>query len=139
MIKKFAFFVACALLLPSLAHPSVLLDRVVAVVDRDIITWSELYRAILFEYQKEVRDLSKDEKEQFIDGLSKQFLEVLIDNRLQLAEAERKGITVSRRDVESALNNMRKNARLSESQFREALLKEGSQSSLGWSETESQH
>jgi peptidyl-prolyl cis-trans isomerase SurA len=68
-------------------------DRIVAVVNNDAITLAELQENILMFRQENRQQVSVSDEE-----LTKQFLTRLIDNRLQLQEAERDKIVVD--DVE---------------------------------------
>jgi len=72
-------------------------DRVVAVVNNDAITLSELQEA-LTAYRLESRDGGAPS-----DDLMKQFLGRMIDNRLQLQEAEREKVIVDDVEVEEEL------------------------------------
>ena len=81
-------------------HEDGISDRVVAVVNNDAITLGELQESIVA-YRAENRQgrgagLSDDE-------LAKQFLPKLINNRLQLQEADREKITVEDQEVSEEL------------------------------------
>lgn len=125
MFKKISTAVFSFLLFISYSQASLLLDKVVAVVDREIITWSELYKAMSFEFEAELRNLNVDEKKEYLQQRQKQFLERLIDMRLQLAEARRMGISVSSSEVSSAINEIRGRYGLTLEQFIDALEREG--------------
>jgi peptidyl-prolyl cis-trans isomerase SurA len=125
MFRKIIIFIILILAFTSLVNASVLLDRVVAIVDRDIITWSELYKAMAFEYEANLANYSKEEKRLFFEARQKQFLDRLIDMRLQIADARKKGISVSDREVKYAIDDTRKKLGLNLTQFKEALKQEG--------------
>ena len=74
-------------------------DRVVAVVNNDAITLAELQEAIA-SYRYENREAGAPS-----DELIQQFLTRMIDNRLQLQEAEREKIAVEEADVEAELTD----------------------------------
>jgi peptidyl-prolyl cis-trans isomerase SurA len=82
---------------PPDAHESVT-DRVVAVVNNDAITLSELQETI-FAYRAETKQRGGPSD----DELAKQFLPRLIDNRLQLQEADRERVTVDDQEVTEEL------------------------------------
>ena len=63
------------------ASASILLDRVVAVVDRDVITWSELYKTMEFELSGKLAGLSPEEKKEQLKRYEKDFLDMLIDTK----------------------------------------------------------
>jgi peptidyl-prolyl cis-trans isomerase SurA len=74
-------------------------DRVVAVVNNDAITLSELQETI-FAYRAENRARGSGPSD---NELAKQFLPKLIDSRLQLQEADREKITVEDQEVAEEL------------------------------------
>lgn len=76
-------------------------DRVVAVVNNDAITLSELQEtmAAYRTEQRQARSLGSSDEE-----LAKQLLPKLIDSRLQLQEAEREKITVEDQEVADEIN-----------------------------------
>lgn len=74
-------------------------DRIVAEVNDDIITMSELQNmARMIQTQSGVKPKGPDAK-----AMQRQMLEGLIDRKLALAEAKRRGITVSPKEVDEAL------------------------------------
>ena len=116
---------AILMLLAASASASILLDRVVAVVGRDVITWSELYKAMEFELSSKLAGLSPEEKKEQLKRYEKDFLDMLIDTKIQLNEARRLNIGVSEEDINSAINRIRQKYGLSEKEFLEALRNEG--------------
>jgi peptidyl-prolyl cis-trans isomerase SurA len=125
MFRKIIILLACVVLFISFTEASVLLDRVVAIVDRDVITWSELYKAMAFEYEANLTSYSKEEKRLFLESRQELFLEKLIDMRLQIADARKKGISVSDAEVKYAIDDTRKKMGLNFMQFKAALKREG--------------
>ena len=84
----------------SLAGDDEVADRVVAVVNNDAITLGEIQQAIVG-YRHDHRDAAGPS-----DGeLATQFLNRLIENRLQLQEADREKITVDEAEVTEELND----------------------------------
>jgi peptidyl-prolyl cis-trans isomerase SurA len=73
-------------------------DRVVAVVNNDAITLAELQEAVAA-YQQESKQRARA-----TDDLLKEFLGRLIDNRLQIQEAEREKIVVDDVELSDELN-----------------------------------
>jgi peptidyl-prolyl cis-trans isomerase SurA len=94
-------------------------DRVVAVVNNDAITLSELQETIVA-YRAENRQRSGPSD----DELAKQFLPKLIDNRLQLQEADREKVTVEDNEVIDELNERIKTYNAKSIDEFEKLLKE---------------
>lgn len=101
------------------------LDRVVAVVNRDVITWSELYKFMEFSSQEQVQKMTVEEKFKYFKGKEEEYLERLIDTKLQIEEAEKYGITASDREIDSTIDEIKKKYGLSDKEFEENLKKEG--------------
>src|SRR4030042_2376344 len=70
-------------ILPAASNASILLDRVVAVVNKEVITWSDLYKAMEFEATTQTKNLSKEEQKKLFKENEASFLETLIDMNLQ--------------------------------------------------------
>ena len=78
----------------AVAHAEVV-DRIVAVVNDDIITMSELQNmAKTIEAQSGVKANPAEDKK-----LQREMLEALIDRKLAKAEAKRRGIAVTNKEV----------------------------------------
>jgi peptidyl-prolyl cis-trans isomerase SurA len=100
MGRVLSALVAC-LILAALVETGVaeVVDRIVAEVNDDIITMSELQnmtRAI--QTQTGIKPTGPDVKE-----MQRKMLEALIDRKLAVAEAKRRGITVPPKEVDEAL------------------------------------
>ena len=115
----------CILLFSSRSHAAVLLDRVVAIVNQDVITWSELYKAMEADASPKVKELRDDEKRKIFKENEAFFLETLINVRLQLQEAKNLGIRVSDEELQEAIGNIQKKYSMSEAAFGESLKSEG--------------
>lgn len=98
--------------LPITASGSVVVDRVVAVVNNEIITLSDLQRE---ETLKKV-DAKKDER---------LLLEDMIDRKLQMAAAKSAGMDVTDKELAEAVADIMKRNSLDSKQFEAALAKEG--------------
>lgn len=92
------------------ASGSVVVDRVVAVVNDEIITMSDLQR------EQIKRGDGKDERI---------VLEEMIDRKLQMVAARRSGLEATEREVNEAIADIRKRNSLDTAQFEAALAKEG--------------
>ncbi len=99
--------------IPSLASGSVVVDRVVAVVNDEIITMSDLQREAALNKKTEFRH---DER---------LLLEDMIDRKLQMAVAKRVGMDVTDKELADALADIMKRNNLTSNQFSDALAKEG--------------
>ncbi len=79
-------------------------DRIVAQVNDDIITMSELEQtAKAMQAQTGQNPLGRESK-----ALQRQMLESLIDRKLALAEAKKRGISLSDREMDQALEEFKK-------------------------------
>ncbi len=103
-----------------------IVDRIVAVVNGEVITLSELEKRakpILQQYLKEIKNSAeRDEKKKEI--LAK-ILPQLIDERLIEREIERLGIQVSDQDVNAALERICKENNLTVDELKDKLAAEG--------------
>lgn len=122
--KLILFCIFCQLFLPR-ADASYLLDRVVAVVNDEVITWSELYRSMETDAMPEVRKLSEDERKKVFRENETVFLENLINVKLQLQEARNTGIRVTDAELKDAIDGIKNKYGMSEEKFMESLKAEG--------------
>jgi len=98
------------------------LDRIVAVVDEDVVLQSELDRAvnqILTQYQ---RNPSQLPPRNLLEG---QVLNRLIMGRLQVARAESTGIRVGDADVDNTVNQIAAQNKITPEQLRASLAQDG--------------
>ncbi|PLY16277.1 MAG: molecular chaperone SurA [Sedimenticola sp.] len=97
-------------------------DRIVALINDDIVAQSELDRemkTILIQLQQSNTNLPS------MDTLRKQVLERLVLKKLQLAAAAQVGINVGEDVLAQAINNIAKKNNLTLSEFRQALEQQG--------------
>jgi peptidyl-prolyl cis-trans isomerase SurA len=102
--------------------PAQSLDRIVAVVDDDVILQSELDAAvanILNQYRANPQQLPPR------DVLDRQVLQSLVMMRLQVARAKDTGIRVSDADIDQAVQRVAENNKISVDQLRASLSREG--------------
>jgi peptidyl-prolyl cis-trans isomerase SurA len=107
------------------AHAAVLLDRVVAVVNNEAITWSELRKVITLEGKTFLENVPESRKEEAMKELEKKFLYNLIDVRLQIQEARRIGLDVSGSEITSAIADIKKKFNLTDEALLNSLEAEG--------------
>ncbi len=110
------------LILPLLSHSYVPLDRIIAVVNEDVIMQSELEEKI-----RSVRGQMRQQGAQLPPPsiLERQVLDNLIQNRIQLQLAERAGIRVDDETLNRTISNIAAGNQVSLSQFREILESDG--------------
>lgn len=112
-----------ALLLCSTAYAEVRpLDRVVAIVDNDVIMQSQLDRR-LAEVQQNLAKRSGEQPPR--EALAPQVLERLIVENLQLQIGERSGIRIADEELNQALATIAQRNNLTLDQFRAALARDG--------------
>lgn len=99
-----------------------LLDKIVAVVDNNIITQLELQDRI-----KRIQQQLKQQGNRLppADVFRKQILERLIIEKLQLERAKNTGIRVNDETVNNVITNIARENKLSMEQFRQVLQKDG--------------
>jgi peptidyl-prolyl cis-trans isomerase SurA len=117
--------IVCVLLLSGRTNANVILDRVVAVVNQEVITWSELYKTMEADASPAVKELQKDEQRSIYKKNEAAFLETLINVKLQLQEARNAGIKVSDGELQEAIEGIKKKYSMSDSAFRDSLKAEG--------------
>lgn len=98
--------------MPGMVSGSVVVDRVVAVVNNEIITLSDLQREEALKKREAVRD----------DRL---VLEDMIDRKLQMAAAKRAGVDVTDKELDDDVADIIKRNSMDMMQFSVALAKEG--------------
>ena len=99
-----------------------LLDRIVAVVNDNVVLQSELQEELIsVRQQLQRRDMQLPEPE----NLQHQVLEQLIMEKLQLDAASRAGITVDDATLDAAVRRVAQQNNMALSQFRDALVAEG--------------
>jgi len=123
--KKFIVFCLFCVFSISPASAAYLLDRVVAIVNQEVITWSELYRSMETDAVPGVRKLSEEERMKVFKENEAGFLENLINFKLQLQEAKDSGIKVSDAELKDAMDGIKNKYKMSEVQFQESLKAEG--------------
>ncbi len=114
-----------AILVASYAHAEILLDRVVAVVNQDVITWSELYKNMEMDASPQLRAVKDDERRKIFKENEASFLESLINLKLQIQEAAALGMNVGDDEVKEGIDSVKKKYGMSEEQFKDSLKKEG--------------
>ncbi|MEJ2696794.1 MAG: peptidylprolyl isomerase [Candidatus Sulfobium sp.] len=122
---KFLFAAVFTIILAVPVQGAVMLDRVVAVVNQDVITWSELYRAMEIDASPDVKAMSPGDKRKVFKEEEGHFLESLIDLRLELQQAGSEGLSVSDEEVKEAVDSIKKKYSMTDSELEESLNKEG--------------
>ncbi len=98
------------------------LDRIVAVVDDDIVLASELDREVA-KLAQQLQQAQRPLPDKAV--LQKEALDRLILTKLQLAQAERLGIKVDNQTLAAAIHNIAQRNQLTVEQLREVLARDG--------------
>jgi peptidyl-prolyl cis-trans isomerase SurA len=100
----------------------VILDRVVAVVNEDVITLTEVQEEGLQTIRKIVQETLGEERERRLQTTQRQILDGLILRRLQLQEAKREKIEATSTEVRSAIEELKRRSGLtSDEELRAAM------------------
>jgi peptidyl-prolyl cis-trans isomerase SurA len=119
------FFLLLLCIIPDLSDSAILLDRVVAVVNKEVITWSELYKMMEYEATDQVKSMKDEERAKIFKNNEAVFLERLIDIRLQIQEARNIGLDVTSDEAKEAIGNIKKKYSLTDKSLEESLKKDG--------------
>jgi peptidyl-prolyl cis-trans isomerase SurA len=125
MKSRIALVAIFVLGLAAVSRGAVLLDRVVAVVNQEVITWSDLYKDMESNASPQMREMKPAERLEVFRKNESSFLDTLINFKLEVQEAKKLGITVNDDEVGEAVGSIKKKYGMSESVFRESLKKEG--------------
>ncbi|MBL7050373.1 MAG: peptidylprolyl isomerase [Nitrospira sp.] len=113
------------LLSPAVSIGAVMLDRVVASVNDEVITWSELMNMILLEGKGFLANISETERQKRISELERPFLNNLIEVRLQQQVARRMGLGVSPQEIDGAILDIKSKFGVTDESLAESLRSEG--------------
>ena len=103
-----------------------IIDRIVAIVNNDIITLSELNKATKpYKANLEASQKSDEEKEKIAVKIDDQMLQQLIDRSLTAQQAAKYNISVSQKDIDSAVKNFKESKNLNQEQLEQALAEDG--------------
>ncbi|BDD88044.1 chaperone SurA [Desulfofustis limnaeus] len=115
---------AVSLISPSTADSEVI-DRVIAEVNDDIITTSELDREGQPIFQRVMRESPVEEQATILDQVRRQVLDSLIDRKLIMQEAVKQGIEVSEAEIDATVKEMLAANNLTKEAFVQQLEKNG--------------
>ncbi len=121
----FCFFFSLSCLIPGKSAGEIV-DRIVAVVNDDIITLFELNR-VSDPYIQKIRetDYSHAKKEELIFKVRDDVLKQIIDQKLTDQEVKRANITVSEKEVDNAVERVKQAGSYSDERLRDILKQEG--------------
>jgi peptidyl-prolyl cis-trans isomerase SurA len=107
------------------AMAGILLDRVVVIIDRDVITWSELYKTMEFELRREIAGLDNKERTRILNEYSNLFLERMIDMKIQTVYAKKHGMSVPQREIDGTIEDISSKNSMTTDEFKNRVTAEG--------------
>lgn len=107
------------------ARAATVLDRVVAKVNKEAITWIELYQGMESEFGAQLSQIPEHERARAMRAAERQFLDRMIDQKLQVQEAKRLDIKVEDQDIDRAVDDIRQRYKMNPEEFERAIGKEG--------------
>src|SRR3990172_5176995 len=114
---KYLIFTSMFLLVQTFQSYGEIVDRIVAIVNDEAITASDVKRESYFLIEEAKNKYPLNEQEEKIKYISGKILDELIKQKLQLQKAKEIGISVSDENVTSAIEEQRKEYSLTEKQF----------------------
>jgi peptidyl-prolyl cis-trans isomerase SurA len=127
MFKKFFLITAIPLffLLPDGGIAAITIDKVVAVINNEVITQSELEEVIQKPKKQIMENFSGEERERLLSKLTRDILNKMIEKKLQLQVARQMNIAINKTEVDAALDDIKvKNAFPDDETFKRALASE---------------
>ncbi len=120
------FFLTLLFLSP-LAKGTEVVDRIVAIVNEDIITLSEL-KEILKPYEEKIFSLEypEEQEKKLLFKVREEKLNLMIEQRLADQEIKKMDITVGEAEIDGTIERIKKANFLTDETMREALAREGS-------------
>jgi len=121
--------VACAtlgiFLAAGVAQAAVMLDKVIAIVNKEVVTWSDLYKTMEFEAPPAVKALPDKERQEYFKKNEARYVDSLVEMRLQIQEARQAKVGAGEDDVNKAVEGIRQKMNLSKEEFEATIKKEG--------------
>jgi peptidyl-prolyl cis-trans isomerase SurA len=118
-------FFSIAVFPPAAVSQDVLLDKVVAVVNKEVITWSDLYDFMESQARDKLQGISSEEKKKIFKENESFVLDGLIDMKLQLQAAKQAGINASKDDINESIEGIKKKYSVDEKGLIESLKGQG--------------
>ena len=122
--SPFRFFLLLALLL-AVAARAELVDRIAAIVNNEVVTLSEVEKRAAPELARADQDSQPGDRAQKRAAVMKRALDQLIDEKLVDNELRELKVTVTDKDVDAAVDEVKKSYNLNDQQLSDAVAKEG--------------
>ena len=124
MKKFFLPYGVLFFLFGAISSSSAIVDRVVAVVNQEIITLSEV-EILINPLSEEIVTDDRLEKRRRIQALHRQVLEKLIEEKLLDQEARKSGVKVSPKEIEATIDEVKRRSAATQVDLEKALAAEG--------------
>ncbi|MBI5558103.1 MAG: SurA N-terminal domain-containing protein [Deltaproteobacteria bacterium] len=112
-------------LLCSAAFAGEIVDRVVAVINEDVITLSELEAEAMPAYEKIRQEAPSSQVDEAMKNAQRDILRGMIDHKLLIQRAAKRNIEVSSAEIEGAINRILEQNSITVEQFRQQLASMG--------------
>lgn len=116
---------ALGMLLVPRSAPGRVVERIVAVVNQEIVLQSELEERVRPMMQQIDQIQDESQKAQRLDQLRRQMLDMMIDEKLIVQEANKLKLTVTEADLERAVADVMEKNSLTREELEQALAQEG--------------
>jgi len=114
------FFLLCG----SFSSSDAVVDRIVAVVNQEIITLSEVEK-LVGPFQEEIQTKDRLEKQERIREVYRKVLEKLIEEKLIDQEVKRSGVKVTSKEIEGAVEEVKRHNAVTQEDLEKFLSQEG--------------
>lgn len=124
-MRKVFYLLVCFLLLFGMISPSgAVVDRVVAVVNQEIITFSEVEKWVN-PFREQIVTEDRLERREQLNEIYRKVLERLIEEKLIDQEVKKNGIKISNKEVEATLEEVKRRNAATQEDLEKALAREG--------------
>ena len=120
-MKRIALILICLFLLPGFLHAEVVIDRVVAVVNDDIITLSELEEEAAATLERIQDQAPPDQIDAASHQVRQEILSEMIDRLLLFQRAAKRNVTVPDEEIDAAVDRILMQNNLTVEEFRSQL------------------
>ncbi len=104
---------------------ALIVDKILAVINGQPVTWSEVYRELEFIAPQDVRNKTPEERRRFFEDNIDEILEEYINKKVILQEAISRGIGVAPDEIDEAIERIKKKYSMSDDLFLETIKREG--------------
>ncbi len=122
---RFAVFSIFLFFSVSARAERILVERIIAVVNGEIILWSEWQARVKLMKAKLEAVIDPDERKKREKKLAREILNQMIDEILLAQEAKKYQIQISEKEIQAAIEDTKKRYGLTDEQFREAQRQQG--------------